>query len=338
MGRDKRAASWSPPPGPGRRAGDDRAAARRAAAQPGADPGGHAGAGARRPVRQHRPRLQLAAGDRRGAEASPTTWSPRPASAPIWARRSSSTSSAGVGGLEPAAAVVVATVRALKMHGGVAKTDLGEEDVGGRRMRAFRTCAATSRTCASSACRWWWRSTPSPATRRPRSPSIEDAPRRVGVEVRTLLATSPRAARARWAWPKRSSRWPTSGAARFAPLYPDEPAAGRQDPPHRHRDLPGPRRRVLRSKRRRSWPSTRPPASARRRSAWPRPSTASPPTPTCSARPRATCCRCATCASPPAPASWSRSAGEIMTMPGLPRHPASERIRVDADGEIVGLA
>ena len=30
--------------------------------------------------------------------------------------------------------------------------------------------------------------------------------------------------------------------------------------------------------------------------------------------------------------------GDIMTMPGLPRHPASERIRVDADGEIVGLA
>jgi formate--tetrahydrofolate ligase len=33
------------------------------------------------------------------------------------------------GGLEPAAAVVVATVRALKMHGGVPKTALGFEDV-----------------------------------------------------------------------------------------------------------------------------------------------------------------------------------------------------------------
>ena len=32
-------------------------------------------------------------------------------------------------GLHPAAAVVVATVRALKMHGGVAKSDLGREDV-----------------------------------------------------------------------------------------------------------------------------------------------------------------------------------------------------------------
>jgi len=32
-------------------------------------------------------------------------------------------------GLKPAACVVVATVRALKMHGGVAKADLGREDV-----------------------------------------------------------------------------------------------------------------------------------------------------------------------------------------------------------------
>jgi len=30
-------------------------------------------------------------------------------------------------------------------------------------------------------------------------------------------------------------------------------------------------------------------------------------------------------------------AGEIMTMPGLPRHPASEKIDMDADGNIVGL-
>ena len=34
-----------------------------------------------------------------------------------------------IGGLSPAAAVVVATVRALKMHGGVAKADLGREDL-----------------------------------------------------------------------------------------------------------------------------------------------------------------------------------------------------------------
>ncbi len=34
-----------------------------------------------------------------------------------------------MGGLKPAAVVLVATVRALKMHGGVAKANLGEENV-----------------------------------------------------------------------------------------------------------------------------------------------------------------------------------------------------------------
>ena len=30
--------------------------------------------------------------------------------------------------------------------------------------------------------------------------------------------------------------------------------------------------------------------------------------------------------------------GEIMRMPGLPEHPAADRIDVDADGNIIGLA
>src|SRR5205085_8376396 len=34
------------------------------------------------------------------------------------------------GGLTPSAATIVATVRALKMHGGVARDSLGKEDVG----------------------------------------------------------------------------------------------------------------------------------------------------------------------------------------------------------------
>ncbi|MGP4978515.1 formate--tetrahydrofolate ligase [Brachybacterium tyrofermentans] len=38
-----------------------------------------------------------------------------------------------LGGLSPDAAVVVATVRALKMHGGVAKADLADEDIGAAR-------------------------------------------------------------------------------------------------------------------------------------------------------------------------------------------------------------
>ena len=64
-------------------------------------------------------------------------------------------------GLAPAAAVVVATVRALKMHGGVAKDEPQERERRGRRTRAATTSSATSRTWRSSACR---RSSPSTAS------------------------------------------------------------------------------------------------------------------------------------------------------------------------------
>lgn len=56
-------------------------------------------------------------------------------------------------GLKPAAAVVVATVRALKMHGGVAKDDLGQEEISRRSKPASPTSRATSTMCGNSACR-----------------------------------------------------------------------------------------------------------------------------------------------------------------------------------------
>ena len=55
------------------------------------------------------------------------------------------------------------------------------------------------------------------------------------------------------------------------------------------------------------------------------------------ARPPATSCRSASCASPAGPSSWSSICGEIMTMPGLPKAPAAERIRLDEQGQIEGL-
>ena len=73
---------------------DDGAAEGRAAAQPRADAREQSGVHPRRPVRQHRARLQLGDRDQDGAEALPTTSSPKPDSARTWARRSSSTSSA----------------------------------------------------------------------------------------------------------------------------------------------------------------------------------------------------------------------------------------------------
>ena len=104
--RSERAAgpiSWWPTPMPASRctardlkaAGrDDRPAQGRHQAQPGADPGEHPGPDARRPVCQHRPRLQLGARHQAGPEAGRLLRSPRQASAPTWARKSFWTSSA----------------------------------------------------------------------------------------------------------------------------------------------------------------------------------------------------------------------------------------------------
>ena len=100
---------------------DDRPAEGRADAEPGADAREQPGVHPRRAVRQHRPRLQLGHGDQARAQARATTWSPRRASAPTSAPRSSSTSSAARPASRPTAAVIVATIRALKMHGGVGR-------------------------------------------------------------------------------------------------------------------------------------------------------------------------------------------------------------------------
>ena len=70
-------------------------------------------------------------------------------------------------GLTPEAAVIVATVRALKMHGGVAKDALGKEDLAAARSAGLPTSTGMCATCASSACRRWWRSTASAPTPRP---------------------------------------------------------------------------------------------------------------------------------------------------------------------------
>ena len=64
-------------------------------------------------------------------------------------------------GLKPDCVVIVATIRALKMHGGVKKEDLKKEDLEGARSRHVATFSAISRTSRSSACRRWSRSTAS---------------------------------------------------------------------------------------------------------------------------------------------------------------------------------
>ena len=98
-------------------------------AQSGADAGRHARFHPWRPVRQHRAWLQLGAGDHDGAEARRLRGDRGRLRRRSRRARSSSTSSAARPASTPDCAVLVATIRALKMHGGVKKEDLKKEDL-----------------------------------------------------------------------------------------------------------------------------------------------------------------------------------------------------------------
>ena len=86
-------------------------------------------------------------------------------------------------GLKPDAAVVVATVRALKMHGGVRARPAARRKMSRRSKRALPTSRAISKTCASSACRRWSRSTASAPTPRPSTTGSRSCAPREGVEA-----------------------------------------------------------------------------------------------------------------------------------------------------------
>ena len=190
-----------------RRRVDGRDHARRAQAQPAADDREHAGDRPRRAVRQHRPRQLVGRRrpDRHPRRRLPA--SPRPGSAPTWAPSGSSTSSAATSGLMPDAAVLVATVRALKAHSGkyqiVAGKPLPAGAAGGeprrRRSPAPPTSPSRSRTSRCTASRRSWRSTASRPTTPPSTRRSARSPRPLGarVAVCTHFAT---AARARPIW------------------------------------------------------------------------------------------------------------------------------------------
>ena len=213
------------------------------------------------------------------------------------------------------------------MHGGVAKDDLGKENV-----------AAVAKGCDNLERHLRER----PQVRR--AGGGRDQP----LHHRHRRPRSQRDARtARRAWARRpflcthwadggkgtealaqqgGRRSPRAARRKFKPLYPDEMPLLRQDPDHRHA--------------RSTAPTTSPPtrrcadqlqgaagrrASATCRSASPRRSTRFSTDPERSAaRRRATSCRSARCGCRPAPSSSSSICGEIMTMPGLPKVPSAE--------------
>ena len=98
--------------------------------QPRADARGRSGVRARGPLRQHRARLQQRHRHQNRRSRSPTSSSPRPASAPISAPRSSSTSSAARRGSSPRSPCSSRRCARSSCNGGANKKNLGAEDLG----------------------------------------------------------------------------------------------------------------------------------------------------------------------------------------------------------------
>ena len=240
-----------------------------------------------------------------------------------------------VGGLSPSAAVVVATVRALKMHGGRAKTELGQEDVEAVRaglpnlrrhvenVRKFGVPVVVAINAFTG-------DTPAEIA------AVEAQCGEMGVEVRLCRHFAEGGAGA-VGLAEAVAALAESGEARFAPLYPDSLS------------LADKIRRVATEIYRASEVEFSPEAAAKLADYE---AAGFGGAPVCMAKTQYSFSADPDLLGAPEghvlPVRDVRLSagagfvvalcGEIMTMPGLPRHPASERIRVDADGEIVGLA
>jgi formate--tetrahydrofolate ligase len=240
-----------------------------------------------------------------------------------------------VGGLEPAAAVVVATIRALKMHGGRAKTDLSEEDVAAvhagfpnlrrhvENVRKFGVPVVVAINAFAG-------DTPAEIA------VVEALCAELGVEVRLCRHFAEGGAGA-VGLAEAVVALADSGAARFAPLYPASlPLADKI-------------RRIATEIYRARAVAFSEQAAAKLADYEAAGFGAAP---VCMAKTQYSFSADPDLLGAPEghvlPVRDVRLSagagfvvalcGEIMTMPGLPRHPASEFVRVDADGEIVGLA
>jgi formate--tetrahydrofolate ligase len=237
-------------------------------------------------------------------------------------------------GLAPDCAVIVATVRALKMHGGVAKADLGREDTAAverglanlqrhvENLRGFGlpVVVALNRFASDTAAEF---------------AIVRDAMAAAGVE--TLLCTHWSDGAAGAAELAAAVRRLIAGrTARYAPLYPDAMPLAEK--------LRTIARRIYRAA-----DIDIAPAAARRLAAFEERGFGH--LPVCIAKTQYSfTADPALLGAPEGHVLPVRSVrlsagagfvvaicGEIMTMPGLPRVPAAEAIRLDADGMIEGL-
>ena len=119
-------------------------------------------------------------------------------------------------GLRPNAVVIVATVRALKSHGGVPKAELNTENLDALEKGLPNLCTMSTPSAARITCRVWSRSTPFPPTRKPSCGSWRTS---AGSSACAPCCprSGPRAARAARRWLKRSCACASSPARRNLP-------------------------------------------------------------------------------------------------------------------------
>ncbi len=240
-----------------------------------------------------------------------------------------------IGGIAPDCAVIVATARALKMHGGVARADLGREDVEAvergaanlerhvENMALFGLPVVvalnrfTTDTDAEIAC-------------------VQARMRALGVEAIPCTHWGDGASGA-VALADAVRRQLAAGQARFAPLYPDETTLAQK--------IRTVARRIYRAA-----DISLPAAVDRRLADWQKAGFGH--LPVCIAKTQYSFSSDPTVLGAPeghvlpvrevrlmAGAGFVTAiAGDIMTMPGLPRVPAAETIRLDAAGQIEGLS
>ena len=237
-------------------------------------------------------------------------------------------------GLNPAACVIVATVRALKMHGGVAKADLGREDVAAvergvanlarhvENMHKFGLPVVVALNRFNS-------DTPAEIA------AVQAAMARLDTQAILCTHWSDGAAGAAELARAVQARI-AAGAARFQPLYPDAMTLAEK--------LRTIAREVYRAK-----DVAIPAAAAQKLARWEAEGFGH--LPVCVAKTQYSFSADPTALGAPVdhtlPVRDVRLSagagfvvavcGEIMTMPGLPRRPAAETIGLDAEGRIEGL-
>jgi len=237
-------------------------------------------------------------------------------------------------GLEPGACVIVATVRALKMHGGVAKADLGREDVAAV-TRGTANLERHVENCQKFglpvvvALNKFTSDTPAEIA------AVQAAMERLGTEAILCTHWGDGAAGAMDLARAVKSRL-DSGAARFAPLYPEAMPLAEK--------LRSIAREIYRAA-----DVSIPAAAAQKLARWEQEGFGH--LPVCVAKTQYSFSADPTALGAPTghvlplrDVRLSAGAGfvvaicgEIMTMPGLPRRPAAETIGLDAAGQIDGL-